>query len=210
MKKMPKSVMIAAFLNLLVGVGLLLFKIPYGFIPIVLFILFFIPKAWARGLAIGVCSLVVFGSLLWIFIMIAIGETVGLILLHASVALSICLVYLSLLFTLFSDKVRPFYIKQLFVDSKDELGSEGWICPHCNAKNKYSLKCWNCDFSKEEYLKLKKNTRQEKKKIKTDSKTDNKSQKKQDKPLDKIDQYKKKKEESEEVQIDQEEDKSDN
>ncbi|MFC1668085.1 hypothetical protein ACFL1T_01720 [Chlamydiota bacterium] len=150
MKSVPKGIKFVSFINLLIGIVLLILKIPYGLLGLLIFAVLFIQKPWARSFVLGLFSVIIFISVLMIFISVAVGDTISYILSQSAISLVCAIVYFSFFSLLHSsENIKRFYLEKSLIPEKDEQGKDDWLCPQCNVNNKFSIRCWNCSFSKD-------------------------------------------------------------
>ena len=122
----------------------------YLLIPVILNILFFIKTRWARLTINLYCSLIIILTALTLVYSLIKTDSINkpsllFIALIMTIASS-----LYCFFVLRSKNAKVYFQPVIYLDPDIP---EGWICPQCESKMLFSVRCWNCGFRKEDIFK---------------------------------------------------------
>ncbi|MDP8217861.1 MAG: zinc ribbon domain-containing protein [Candidatus Theseobacter exili] len=152
MKKIliPIEIILLTLLQIFISIALS-FKYPVFLFLLIPSILILFPRNWIRIISLVMYFFALSLSVtVFIYSLIAIENKIGqpILVITASLAFAVFFIYL-ITDLLFRSKIKNFYIE----GSRSGLliGTEiptQWICPKCNSKIRYSIRCWNCGEAK--------------------------------------------------------------
>ena len=148
MKKivMPLEIIIVSLVQILLSISLS-FRFPFLLLLLIPGILILFPRNWIRILSlIGYFSLLSLSATVLVYSLAAVENKIGqpAIVIAGSIFFFIFFMYIAICL-LFKQKIKQYYIE----GSRAEMLSgtripTQWICPKCNSKIRFSVKCWNC------------------------------------------------------------------